>query len=393
MGESSGESKKVTGPEDAGWADAAAIRPGQLAEDHLRPVLRAKAPTPFFPEPEEEKEELPPAPQVLRVGEVGRGAVRFDESMHEHGVEHVKPAFQPKPEIDPETALPVAANWGKEGARSYGWMLWAVGGTVLAVIVGLAVQPLLHERRGARQASGFERFQVAEEEPKDETPTSYFEENADVVARELHELLVKYAKARTVEEVLPLVRDGERVKAGLEKHWQSWGAPATWSGPPSPVIGYGVTGDRPYAFMNGTRPDFSPFQMFFVRENDRLWIDWEATEGVGSCSFEELSEPSVKEAELRAIVSPGRYYSPAFPESAYRAFQLVAQDKVSYVWGYAPLGSPVETGLSELFARGVILKERVRSEPVRLKLVRGPEGAQGNQWLITDMLHKGWVAP
>jgi hypothetical protein len=158
-------------------------------------------------------------------------------------------------------------------------------------------------------------------------------------------------------------------------------------------MGYGKSGNRAYAFMSGSRPDFSPFQMFFVRENQRLLVDWEATEGLCSHPFRQLQDPALKEAVVRVVASPTRYYSAAFPESRYRASQLVMRDKESYLWGYAPLGSPAERQLSAIFQRGMIVNEQVRAEPVRLKLVRGEEGGQPNQWVIADMLHKGWVAP
>jgi hypothetical protein len=53
----------------------------------------------------------------------------------------------------------------------------------------------------------------------------------------------------------------------------------------------------------------------------------------------------------------------------------------------------VEEQLSALFRPGVILDEKITAEPVRVRLSRRQEGAMPNQWVILDLLHKGWVAP
>jgi hypothetical protein len=260
---------------------------------------------------------------------------------------------------------------------------------------GLAIQPWLREQGADSQRSFFENFEVIEETTTSttESPTRYFEENADLVAQELRDALTRYAHAKTLAEVLPLVRDGERLRLKLLEFWRPWNAPEGWEPPSDAAMGYGSAGDRPYAFMTGKDPNYAPFHMVFVRENNRMLVDWEASEGIGSNTFEELSNPELKDAVMRVTVSPAVYYSAAFPEKKYRSFQLVARDGVEYVWGYAEIGTPVEEQLSALFRPGVILNEQVSSEPVRLRLGRRQAGALPNQWVILDMLHKGWVSP
>jgi hypothetical protein len=310
-------------------------------------------------------------------------------------VEHVKPVFQPL-EKPSEKALPeVAASWGESSKRSNIWMFWTGVGVLVAIVGGLAIQPWLREQRLGSQRSFFENYKVIEETatPTIESPTRYFEENADLVAQELHDTLTRYAHAKTLAEVLPLVRDGDRLRLKLLEFWRPWDTPAGWEAPTEVAMGYGSSGSLPYAFMSGAGPNFEPFHMVFVREDNRMLVDWEASEGIGTHTLEELRNPEVKDAVMRLVASPAVYYSAAFPEKKYRSFQLVARDGLDYVWGYAEIGTPVEEQLTGLFRPGVILTEQTSSEPVRLRLGRRQAGAMPNQWVILDMLHKGWVAP
>jgi len=322
-------------------------------------------------------------------------STRAEVSQDGFVVEHVKPVFQPLGNSAEKILPEVTDRWGDSSKRSHLWLFWTGVGTLAAIVGGLAIQPFLREQRPASQPSFFERFQVLEETatPTIESPTRYFEENADLVAQELHDTLTRYAHAKTLADVLPLVRDGDRLRLKLLEFWRPWDTPAGWEAPTDVAMGYGSSGSLPYAFMRGTGPDFEPFHMVFVREDHRMLVDWEASQGIGTHTFEELRNPELKDAVMRVVVSPADYYSPAFPEKKYRSFQLVARDGVEYVWGYAEIGTPVEEQLSGLFRPGVILTEQSSSEPVRLRLSRRQAGAMPSQWVILDMLHKGWVAP
>jgi len=376
----------------------------EFLERNLPPKKLAVQPR-LFRGPKEEEEAVEPEVEeepVQLLVPVTRLEAKFDSSAaprelseDDFAVEHVEPVFQPLDNSIENISPEVAGEWGKAAKRSNVWMFWTGLGALAAIVGGLAIQPWLWDQRPGEQRSFFEHFRVLEETATEtsESPTRYFEENADLVARELSETLTRYAHAKTLAEVLPLVRDGERLRLKLMEFWRPWNAPPGWTAPVQVAMGYGSSGERPYAFMKGTGPNFEPFHMVFVREDNRMLVDWEASEGIGSNTFEELKNPDLPDAIMRVIVSPAVYYSAAFPERKYRSFQLVSRDELDYVWGYAEIGTPVEEQLSALFRPGVILDEKVTAEPVRVRLSRRQEGAMPNQWVILDLLHKGWVAP
>jgi hypothetical protein len=322
-----------------------------------------------------------------------KGPPRFEASTKRDSVAHVRPKFQARGE-ELDAAQVESAGWGEAGKRPLRWAILAAVGVLLAILGGWAIQPLLVDKT-AVGPSFFDGLHVVDDVTKEgAAPLRYFEQNPDEVVREMGETMMRYASARTVEEVLPLIRDGERLKSQLLKSWRPWNPPAGWKSPDASVMGYGSAGDRPYAFMKGLKPNFERFQMFFVRENERMLVDWEATEGIGSHTFEELENPALKEATMRVTASPAVYYNLALSEDRYRSFQLVGADGIRYVWGYAAIGTPVEETLTRIFSGGLILDDSTPSQAVRVRLGREPQGrGQSNQWVILDVLHKGWVAP
>ncbi|OYV05297.1 MAG: hypothetical protein CFE26_12340, partial [Verrucomicrobiales bacterium VVV1] len=89
--------------------------------------------------------------------------------------------------------------------------------------------------------------------------------------------------------------------------WKSWGVPKDWAISNSDVINYDSVGKVPYAVISGTRPDFSRYQVFLVREEGRMLVDWEASEGLCTHSIQELSDPALTGAEVRVDAAPVAY--------------------------------------------------------------------------------------
>lgn len=75
-----------------------------------------------------------------------------------------------------------------------------------------------------------------------------------------------------------------------------------------------------------------------------------------------------------------------------RAYQLLDDSQENYVWGYAKIGTPVADTLAKLLNQGSYVVEEKQQVAVTLKVGRLP-GAETNQFLILDVLHKGWVSP
>jgi hypothetical protein len=114
---------------------------------------------------------------------------------------------------------------------------------------------------------------------------------------------------------------------------------------------------------------------------------------VGTHGLQELNDPALKSAEVRVDAAPVAYYTMAFPEDHYRAFRLVLSESENFIWGYVVRGSPADHAMEEIFMEKLQFSDKPASSKVRLRLTRGKDGAMANQWLILDVLHKGWVTP
>lgn len=261
------------------------------------------------------------------------------------------------------------------------------------VLIGLAIQPLLIDEDQDRTAQSYQSMQVVDDLVAVDDPLVYFSGDPAKMLTEIQGTLEAYARARTLEEAMPVIRNAGSLKDRLAEHWRSWNVPTDWSISNNEEISYSSVGKLPYAIISGTRPDFSRYEVYLVREHGRMLVDWEATLGLGSKTFEEMRSPATMMGEMRVLVSPINYYSQTFPESHYRAYRLTSNKAEDILWGYVPNGSPAAAALAEIFNEKAIFSDKPTQLAMRLRLTRGPAGASPNQWVVLDVLHKGWVSP
>jgi hypothetical protein len=272
------------------------------------------------------------------------------------------------------------------------WTLWMAGGTcVLAVATVVAV---MSSGRSGRPAGGQELVFAPQVELEDHRET--FLKAVPEMTREAESILRRYASATTVDEVEPLVRRPEIVRERLRAHWRPWGSDPAFAAGSAPEATILQEEGRPVLALalTGRKGDFSRFAAIFVRENGAVKLDWEATEGIGEVKIDALRSGSaaVKDALVRAMVSPADFYTPEFPESEYRSYQLLDAAHQEFIWAFAPVDSPAGKALAAEFNEGSLLLEQAGDVRVTLR-VSGPVREGVKLFLITEMLHKGWVSP
>ncbi|MEI7926999.1 MAG: hypothetical protein WCH40_00485 [Verrucomicrobiales bacterium] len=403
--------------EHAAWDDAEWL---ESAEPTLMTALEEPqqiAPRALLPEPRRFSEPVTNKPEGLRIEP--RAAIRLPGEgeappsrkieITEHGKGIIRLESEPPvlavarldvlPLLQPRNAKPLikqskfSAEWGKADKHSHRWLWWSAGGILTLVLVGLAIQPLLINKDQNRTADSFRSIQVVEDVVAVEDPTVYFSENPAQVLTEIQDSLGKYARARSSEEALPMIRHGTSLKEELSKHWKPWPVPGDWAVSDDAAITYDSVGKIPYAIVGGTLPDFSAYRVFLVREQGRMLVDWEATLGLGTRTFMEMRDPAIQAAELRVVMTPVGFYSLTFPEVRYCAYRLDSSADETSLWGYVERGSPAALALEEIFNEKAIFSDKPREQMVRLRLKRGAPEAASNQWLVMDVLHKGWVTP
>jgi hypothetical protein len=218
-------------------------------------------------------------------------------------------------------------------------------------------------------------------------------DNFGSLSSEAEQLLKRYAAARNAGEALPMIRNSTGLADRFASGWQPWGSAPAFAreAPVEPAVD--EVSPRPAIVIRGRKGNSQPFQYYFVRESGKLLIDWEASEGRGDRTIAELhaGAPATK-AIIRASISPATYFTPAFPESSFRSYQLADLTGNDVVWAFVPAESEASRFLKRNLDEGSVILSSGSARGVTLKVTRQPaEGA--NLFLVTEILHNGWVSP
>ena len=284
-------------------------------------------------------------------------------------------------------AAPYVPRQARKGGSMTVWTFWMA---VLTCILAIAaVAAVMSARKNQAQAPDQSIVFTPEQSFSEER--AYFLENTSALTREAEALLNQYAAAKSPEQVLPLVREASRVKARLGKLWHPMGGLEKGQ-----AVEASLNDDEvlPALLLRGRRADYSPFGMVFIRENGHLKIDWEASEGIGDAQLSELraSKTVVKGAKVRVKIKPGNFFTPEFPESDFRSYQLIGADPEEFVWAFARKSTPIADSLEVELNESSVLLQKEKAVEATLR-ISGPLRENVNLFEITEMLHKGWISP
>ncbi len=270
------------------------------------------------------------------------------------------------------------------------WVFYA-GLVVMVVILGaLGLITILNESNPRVNPLGVPPLIIEQEEAY---PMG--EHIADLLARkdEAIELFGRFLHADSAGEVMGMVRPVAGIERLVGNPHRPQGLPPDWQVPADAKWDVHTDQEPVFGVLSGYYPDDRKFHAFLVLENGRLLLDWEATVGYGSVPFAKLVEGEGDAAEVRVWVEPATFYSAAFPESDYRSFKIHTSLEDPVVWAFARRGTVPEQELARIFHKSMFGGERIKASMVLLALARGAADAAPNQWLIADLLHKGWVLP
>jgi len=331
----------------------------------------------------------------LEISELGKGIVRLgSETAVSPGPprQDQLPVMQPRRSRSNDKAE--ATVWGQSRAHSHRWMIWS--GLAVAVVIagGLAIQPLLAKKADAPRTTYYDKIQIMDDVTDPDDPMVYFSDHSDEASQQMVNALTAYARARTLDEVVPLVRNGDSLRDMLKTHWHPWNVPPDWTPAGETAQGFSSVGKLPYGTMAGSLPDFSNYAVYFVRSGGRMLVDWEATTGAGTANMAGLNDASTTEAVVRVLISPTAFYTATYPESAFQAYQASRPDSDEIAWLYVERDSIAGGTLGKMFQAGDILGRADTSpQRVRVRLAKAEQGSLSNQWTVLDVLHKGWVSP
>lgn len=283
-----------------------------------------------------------------------------------------------------------SGEWGNTRKMSMRWMIGIGLAVPSVVIAALMLLPLINRSN----ATGYRPGQVDLA-----LDTSDAIEDAAVIEQLLNLqseaalLYKKFMTAATADDLSTMVKDPVHIiplihskprPVLISKRWSPEGN-AKWN-----VL---ISNSKPFGRLHGHLPDYSEFSAYFVLSDDQLRIDWKATTGYGTATFDELTHSQGDPSEIRGTIKPTDYYSPVFPEAEFQSYQLFSPDGTTAIWCYTYRQIPTADTIDKLFHGGDILKTKIKPQRITLRLEHGPDGALPNQWLIGEMLHEEWISP
>ena len=280
-------------------------------------------------------------------------------------------------------------EWGEKPKQSHRWLIRSGIAVGLLLVVALAIQQIW-----IRNTDDEQKPQESLLEESEKLPEVVGFELDGTSDRQSRALLAAYAKARSASDILPFVRDRDSLAERITRDWVPWNVPANWSEPGNCAWETGDESGRGFGLLCGSLPDLSGFRAYFVRENEALKLDWEATTGACATPFGMLVQGKGTGGKTRAFVKPDTFFTQAFPESLYRSFKLLSPDRTAVVWAYTKIGSPADNAIMAYFPSGILLESEHGELPMTVTLSPPDQKeSQKNQWLITEMLHNEWVSP
>ena len=384
------------------WGDAVALAPNPSGHATVLPPKRPKAPD--SPPPTrnsmtglriESQTQNRPAYDVsshqLEVQEIDGSVVRLDPEPPE--VEKIPRQFtfreRPAATIDTSENRGEGPEWGHARKYPIRWMLGASAAVAAVVVTSMGLLPLVNKSNAARPIVAETPWVQSKESIKGAATLN------DMLGRktEADQILRKYLTATIVDEIIPLTRDPKTVEPLIREIHRPMRVPKAWA--PTQDTNWSVkdTDGSLFGLLEGTLPDFSRIHAYFVLSENHLFLDWKATTGFGTATFDDLERNQGDPSEIRATLIPSDYYTNIFPEEKYQSYQLVAPDQLKAIWCYALHDSDEYDKIRRMFQGGEILKSTPEPQKLTLRLARGPEGSLLNQWLIADILHKDWITP
>lgn len=194
-----------------------------------------------------------------------------------------------------------------------------------------------------------------------------------------------FLAATSAEQILPLVRDSERVKAHILAHYPEGKIE------PTGLSKFNASGRVSYkgtfAAVSVLTTDFERKQLAFVDGADGLKIDWESWVGWSEMPWDKLIESRpTRPVLVRATLRWVDYFNFDFSdESKWRSYRLVSPDGEHTLYGYAERNSLLDQRLRPA--------DQTASVAVTLRIRFPGEGDSRNQVLIDEYVADGWVVP
>ena len=390
-------------PLETAWGDAKGFDPehaaglptrktGELREARHRPDPPEESPAVIRIELHEDPHSYALTTRTIEVQEISNTAVRLD---HQDPVSEkvIHQAVLEKRGEDPrifDKFFGQGEDWGEATRFSIRWISLFAILIVAIVVAAMLYLPKVNQKNPPRKITTIPTLTA---EAQAETLDSLAMRKILDHKEQAMAIFSTYAKASEVAEFLPHLFKSSEMEDTLRSHWIPLKARNDWSVPKNADWKVAGTSTKPLGLLQSTLPDYSKFHAYFVYQNEQVLLDWKATAGYGTATFEQLKDGRGNGLEIRGMISPLSFYTRQWPESTYKCYQLLGPDGETAIWCYTKRDEPVSEIIESLFQTGVVTREAPSLLRITLRLEPGGEGSMPSQWLIKEMYQVDWIEP
>jgi len=281
-------------------------------------------------------------------------------------------------------------DWGEnEGRNSMKWMLYSGVGLVLLMILAVFLsQRISQETERESDRPLYKKLVASEDEVDDDSILIELSNNNLDEARDIY---AAFVTAKSISDFSDFLYAREKILPFVEGQWEPSGKSEGWRPRENSTWTTLEQDETRYGVLEGRKEDFTRFSAFFRHGESGLELDWKATVGYSTASFDKLTVGKGDGSEIRAWISPSDFYTYAFPENKYRSYRLMSPNEDHTLWGYTELEGELGKKLRDLFAPRQITGEVQSRVQAVISLERGPDESLPNQWIIKDLVRLTWL--
>ena len=296
---------------------------------------------------------------------------------------------------------PMEDRWGSSRHRRRGarWILFVVllvGAPIVAIMVGLTISKERGEPTRAAGRGGMFDEPEGTYTPFDSTsPEAWFHEHSVDAFDDAIALMERCNETEDPADMAEVLRDAPRTVPKMKATGTGWDSPFVLGDPRQLSWEYGGAGDTGFMAISGRRKDHVRFRTYFVKTDEGLKLDWDASRGWSEISVPDLVAEAPKRPTLvRCWVGKQPEFDMSEGRgSLYSWYQILSPEKDEFVWAQVPAGSKLDLELKENLNFGKMVMERKNEGWAIVRLVKPTLGFRETEFELLELVTADWVMP
>ncbi|MFC7338599.1 hypothetical protein ACFQY0_15495 [Haloferula chungangensis] len=255
---------------------------------------------------------------------------------------------------------------------------------IVSVAVVLSAGALRKEEPGNR--AYFETMEAIDELEPDPEKIA----NSDEILKEAVGLFSEYSTAKTLEEAIPLIRNGEHLRSRLTDQWEPMGRDENEA---LTVTGEMEQNDARTTVLLTGELRGKQFANLLIKEDGGFKVDWEASNGLGDVEFDQLKNIEVGDlVKMRLVLVRENFHPVDYPDDEFHCYSMWNLGGTEKIYGYAKIDSEPARALADSLNEQSVLLEKRSLAAVIVELKNEGRGEFG-QFTITRVIGDGWIEP